>query len=416
MNMPPDTLLYVSATGVLQPLGYSQVVRVLKALSRKGWRYSLISLERSADMGRPGALDAMHAELADAGIAWTPRPYRDAARNVATLSLETARLARSCALVHARSYQPALAAYFALRLHNTPYLFDKRGYWIDEKRDEGRWFAHPLAYSAGKSLERTLFESCAGVVSLSRHGVDDVRGGVFGAWPHLRPVVNIPTVVDYDSFTIEPDTQSLPADLLARLEGKLVVGYIGSLNASYKVDAMCDLFARTHSLNPNAHLLGLTGQPEALAERLGRAGAPTDSFTLTRSPHELMPSWLSMVDWGLMLLNSTYAKRASMPTKLAEFFAAGVRPVQLGCNADVGEWVARAGSGISLEDTSDAELDRAAERIAASERRAAQGAALRARLEHAREVTRPHFSLDSGVDAYDRLLDSLVRSSHRGAS
>ncbi len=290
-------------------------------------------------------------------------------------------------------------------------------YWVDEKRDEGRWFTHPIAYAAGKRIERELFESSAAVVSLSRHGVDDVRAGVFGRWPTTRPAVNIPTIVDYDAFTITPSPQALPEDLAARLRGKLVVGYIGSLNASYKVDAMCALFARVRALNPRAHLLGLTGQPDALAERLRAAGVDVDAdATLTRAPHSLMPAWLTHVDWGLMLLNSTYAKRASMPTKLAEFFAAGVRPVQLGCNDDVGEWVARARTGLALEDASDASLQRAAETIARSEARAAGDPELISRLEWARSETWSHFSLERGVDAYEGLLRALLHGPRRGSS
>ena len=52
-----------------------------------------------------------------------------------------------------------------------------------------------------------------------------------------------------------------------------------------------------------------------------------------------------------------------MPTKLAEFLATGVRPVQFGCNEEVSAWVRRTGSGLVLDEVSAAGLGRAADAI-----------------------------------------------------
>jgi hypothetical protein len=43
-------VLYLSFDGVLQPLTFSQVVRVVAGLSRRGIRYHLLSIEQAADL------------------------------------------------------------------------------------------------------------------------------------------------------------------------------------------------------------------------------------------------------------------------------------------------------------------------------------------------------------------------------
>src|SRR5690606_31353385 len=118
---------------------------------------------------------------------------------------------------------------------------------------------------------------------------------------------------------------------------------------------------------------------------------------------------LLSIDWGLLLLKETPAKRASMPTKLGEFFASGVRPIQHGCNPDVRAWVERSGLGLVLEDLSDASLDAAADVIATSSPVTPE------EREAVRRVTRPHFGLAEAIERYAALLTRVVLRSVRRA-
>ena len=100
-------------------------------------------------------------------------------------------------------------------------------------------------------------------------------------------------------------------------------------------------------MEPDAHLLCLTRQERDLREHLLQAAVSEDDFTITSVPHDQMHEWMSLVHFGLLLLEETFAKRASMPTKLGEMFASGVRPVQYGCNEEVTRFVREAGFGSS---------------------------------------------------------------------
>lgn len=405
-----SSLLYVTADGLLEALGFSQVVRVVEALAQRGWRYSIVSLEKPKDLERGARVREVRARLDAAGVSWRFVPYaatgsgRDAARNQLALVEAATTLARRGAVagVHARAYHGAFAAFSAWLAHRTPYLFDARSYWFDERLEEGRWFTTPLRLGIARGVEHQLFAHAGGVVTLTELQADDVRSGRFGPSRH-RAVQCITTCADFDDFVRRPASECarVPAPVRAQLAGKSVLGVIGSINRSYLVDETLGLARRVLARSADAHLLILGSQHEEYARRVAAAGIAPDRVTITRAEHDAMPQWLSLIDWGLLLLDpASPAKRASMPTKLAEFFACGVRPVQFGCNSEVSDWVRRTGSGFVLPDIGAPALDEAAVRIAETSRDEAA-------IARAREIAAPHFSLSSGLEKYERVLSAV---------
>jgi glycosyltransferase involved in cell wall biosynthesis len=138
-------------------------------------------------------------------------------------------------------------------------------------------------------------------------------------------------------------------------------------------------------------------------------GIREDRCLITSVPHDEIHRWLPWIDFGLLLLVSPNdAKRASMPTKLGEFLAAGVSPISYGGNSEVADWVRRTGSGLALNDLSDESLARAARFVAA-------GAPEPSARMRARQVAEEHFSLDSGAERYNRLFRSILARRERRA-
>jgi hypothetical protein len=395
----------VTTDGLLQPLGHSQIVRVVEALGARGHRYDVLSLERGEDIEGAGAVEKLEGQLRSANVAWVRRPYdrsggaRAAGRNAARLIFETSRLAASGKywLTHAREFHGGVAARGAKLVSGVPFLYDARSYWIDERLDEGRWFTNPAALTVARTLERRVFADAAAVVTLTELQADDVRKGRFGA--ASKPIVCIPTCADYAEFRRENQQLAEPA-LRSRVQGKLVLGFIGSINRSYLMEESAALAARVLTLRPDGFVLVASAQRDAFAALFARHGIPAERYHVEQVDHRAMPAWLSLMDWGLLLLDTTAAKRASMPTKLAEFFASGVRVVQYGCNTEVGDWVRRAGAGVVLAGVDRTALDAAAAQIASSG--SFDGSQVR-------ELTQAHFSLSSGVDRYAAILERLGR-------
>jgi glycosyltransferase involved in cell wall biosynthesis len=405
-------VLYLSFDGILAGLGYSQIVRVVRGLAGRGVPYAVVSMEAAAELADRARVAAVRAELAEVDVPWTALAYdhagtpRAAARNLGAAMAAVLRLAAAgeVDLVHARAYHPAFIAYLVNRATGIPYLFDARSYWIDERATEGRWFRRPAVYRAAKRLEAALYRRARAVVTLTELQAADLRAGVLAGAPEL-PIATITTCADFDAFTLperpRAGAAALPDEVRARLDGRKVVGLVGSLNASYRIEETGRLARLIADEAPDAHLLVLAAQHDQYRALLARHGVAPGRYTLARAHHDAMPAWLSCIDWGVLLLAENFAKRASMPTKLAEFLAAGVRPVHHGCNAEVSAWVRRTGTGLVLDSLSEGALRDAARAIA----RAGHDHAL---LRRGREIAAPHFSLAAGLVRYQQLLSSLL--------
>src|SRR5258708_12574200 len=146
---PFRRVLYISYDGVLEPLGESQVVAYLERLTDRA-DISLISFEKPADLADATRAAAMGARLAQAGIRWMPRHYhkRPPVLSTAFDIVGGCRAARrwaregsggGAAIVHGRGYVPALMALHVKRACGARFIFDMRGFWVDEKVEAGHW-------------------------------------------------------------------------------------------------------------------------------------------------------------------------------------------------------------------------------------------------------------------------------------
>lgn len=413
MGKKTSSILYVTFDGVLQHLGYSQVVRPLLGLGAKGHGYVLLTYERAKDMAQEERVFALRNELRKGGVEWEPLVWQEggsgqaAVRNLTLGTAKAMQLAatRKVQLVHARGYHGAAVAYALRRSLGIPYVFDARGYWIDERLEDGRWFTRPVAHAVARRAERGMYEGAQAIVTLTDLHREDLRTGARGV-RFGGPVLTIPTCADFNEFrlgTMEERDQ-VRREFFGETNVGPVLGIVGSANSNYQLDATVRLGRHLLEANPAARLLVFSAQTEEYEGLLRRGGIAAGKYRVVSVAHGAMPCAIHALDWGALLLKESPAKRASMPTKLAEFLAAGVRPVHFGCNGEVGAWVAKTGSGVTLDSLEEASLQAVARRIAEDKGSAEL-------MQPAREIGEEHFSLKRGVERYDALLCGLLGSS-----
>lgn len=300
-------------------------------------------------------------------------------------------------LFHCRSYFGAFFPAVAGAFGSAPYVFDTRGYWIDEKVEAGRWFQDPSSLAIARWVERELYNRASAVVSLTELAATDVREGRFGRPRCPERSICIPTSVDFEKFSLE---RREPPDAFLR-EGP-IIAYVGSVNASYEYRKSVQLASLILRGEPKAKFLALTGQTEQMESLADEFAIPSGRRLITRVAYDEIHRWLPWIDVGLILrVGFNRANRASMPTKLSEFFATGVTPITHGANSEIADWVQKTGSGLALDDLSDASLERAAD-FAVSGRPDIE-ALVRARLRAER-----HFSLDAAARRYDALFQRVL--------
>lgn len=392
-------LTHLTLDGLTTPLGQAQVLAASEKLQSLGWACTILSIEP------PGADDEVLHRTRErtqrGGIRWEWRPYRSgrvgAVANVQSMWGMLKNVRKQTDLFHCRSYFGAALPAATELLRHVPYVFDTRGYWVDEKVEAGRWFQDPATKALARRVERKLFQQASGIVCLTELAAEDVRGGSFGKEYPPERCICIPTCVDYDKFTMERSVA--PHRFLQ--EGS-IVAYVGSLNPSYEYRTSLELVRSILQRVPESRFLAMTAQVDEMTRLADEYSIPEARRLVVSVAHDEIHRWLPWIDFGLMLLVApNRAKRASMPTKLAEFFATGVAPISHGANAEVGEWVVRTGSGLSLDDLSPRTLERAVAFVA-------EGKPSPGRLARARTAAAEHFSLDSGVRRYDSLFRDIL--------
>jgi glycosyltransferase involved in cell wall biosynthesis len=405
-------VLYVSYDGVLEPLGESQVVAYLERLTDRA-AITLLSFEKPADLGGTARVAAMRTRLERAGVGWIPLRYhkRPPVLSTAFDVIRGCRVARRWArgsnpapgtrnpgIVHARGYVPALVALYVKRACGARFLFDMRGFWVDEKVEAGHWPAGGALYRAGKWCERRFLAAADAIVSLTAAGVRElpalgtVRDGV--------PVVVIPTCADLDRFAPGP------ADLTLRrtlgLGGGLVVGCVGTLSNWYlRRETLSYLAWLARRFDRMTALIVTREDHQQLREDAVRAGVPAGRLVLTRAAFEDVPALMRLMDVGVFFIRVCFSKRASAATRLAEFLGCGVPVVINRGIGDSGEIVGIGRVGIVLDGTDRPQFDGSADALEALLGDGATAA-------RCRDVAAREFSLTSGVASYATLYEQLT--------
>lgn len=398
-------VLYLSYDGVLEPLGESQVVSYLERLAADH-AITLLSFEKRADAADAPRMAAMSRRLAARGIAWAPLRYHKWPPVIST-ALDTMggiiqgrRIARArgVQIVHARGYVPALIALGVRGASGAAFLFDMRGFWLDEKVEAGHWPRGGLLYRAGKWWERRFYAAADAVVSLTAAGVRAIPELGVRLHPGV-PVEVIPTCADLQRFSPGPKD----AELAARLgvAGAPVIGCVGTMGNWYLRQEMIDCLAAFTRAWPELRILIVTRDDrDALRADLVRAGVPGQRLAITTASFAEMPDYVRLFDAGLFFIKPSFAKRASAATKMAEFLGCGIPVVINDGVGDSGAIVRDGNVGVVLSALDAPAFDAALDLIRAIIPDTAA-------KERCRSVASDVFDLDAGVERYRRLYAKL---------
>jgi glycosyltransferase involved in cell wall biosynthesis len=348
---PPSgrSLLFVSYDGVLGGPGRSQTLPYLRGYAGDGWRVRLLSYEKPELLDEHARRAEVEAELRAMGIPWTTLRWKRSALRDLVQGLRAVKGAlreEPASVFHARSYVPALLGWLAAKPRGARLLFDMRGLWPDERVDGGLWSPRNPMFLLWRRIERRLLREADAVVTLSRAGMDLLEAE--GRIPRDTPRDVIPCGADLDRFRPDP-----PGGLPGPLEpfrGKRIYTYLGATGTWYLLDAMLDFGAAATADDPDARLVFLTEDPAgALAEGLLARGVPRDRFLIARAPHAEVPRWLAPSHAGVFFIRCCRSKKASCPTKLAEFLGCGVPVVVNDGVGDMGTLVRSGRVGVVLE-------------------------------------------------------------------
>jgi glycosyltransferase involved in cell wall biosynthesis len=402
--------LFISYTGLIEPLGRAQVVPYLRALAAT-YEMSVLSFEKQVRSAVEDAQDAQrlaHA-LGEQGIRWIRRRYHKRPSLPATLfDLIVGIVAaiglhrrQPLALVHARGYVPGAIAWALKRCCGVPYLFDIRGLQAEEYVDAGHWRPGGLKFRLTKRAERLMLREADGLVTLT----EAIRPTVL-ALPgmsqrrSLPPWEVVPCCVDLAHFRFREEARRrLRAQL--GLEQRTVLVYAGSIGTWYLLDEMIAFSVEARRCLPTLAFLALVnGSSQPVRAAFARHGVieGRDAF-VRRAPFEEMPDYLSAADAGIAFIRPCLSKRSSSPTKFAEYLACGLPLVVNAGIGDADALIGADGAGVLVEALTPEGYARAARSLQAQLARPRQAF---------RSAAQRRFSLERAVESYRRVYGRIL--------
>ena len=223
-------------------------------------------------------------------------------------------------LLHAHS--PVLNAVAALRAgrrHDIPVVYEIRAFWEDAAVDHGTYGRGSWKYRMVRAIESWACRRADAVAVLCRGIQEDlVKRGIDPAKTAV-----IYNGIDPDETRIgEPDAEYRRE---WNLEGKKVVGFIGSFYGYEGLDLLVDAMPQLRSRNPDVVLLlvGGGGAEAAIRERIRALALEPHVILPGRIPHERIPGVYALVDVLAYPRHATRTTELVTPLKPLESMAMG---------------------------------------------------------------------------------------------
>jgi glycosyltransferase involved in cell wall biosynthesis len=397
--------IYICYFGVRQPLVQTQVIPYLRELVKGGHEIELLTFEPEEPDKR---VSSMREGLKADGIVWHWLRYHKRPSVPATLFdiANGARFIRRLAterrfdILHSRSHVPMMMAALARRgLRDKPkLLFDIRGFFPEEYVDAGIWPEGGAVFRAAKRTESWLMKEADGIVVLT-----DVAKGIISETVEDRPIEVIPCCVDLGRFETAGNTSRRDIRERLGIGDRYTLVYTGALGGWYLTDETVALYGRLKRSHADAFALVLTqSDPNLVKPPLLAKGYGENDLFVGKVDSSEIPKYLSAADAAVSLIKPCYSKKASSPTKNAEYLACGLPIVANSGIGDTDRHILEDRIGVLIDRFDEESLKDAIDGL--DELKASEGLS-----ERCKASARTRFSLELvGGERYRRLYESLL--------
>jgi glycosyltransferase involved in cell wall biosynthesis len=278
-------------------------------------------------------------------------------------------------------------------------VYHNEGFYPDEQVDAGVWKAGSRQHIIARYLENTMYARADGIIALSNQAKRQIES--IPAVEHRgTPVTVVPSCVDLGRFP--PPPTSIACD------GSLRFVYVGNVGGRYGFDKIGRFVAEASRRVSRVNLRVLTmSDRHVVTSALSAAGLPSDCWSMDNVAHQAVPAELARSHVGMHFLSQGLSDHAGSPTKIGEYWAAGL-PVVVTPNAgDTSEIISSERVGVVVNEHSDVEYERAVREL----RSLLSEAGLARRCRRAAES---HYALEPAcerqVGLYCNLITGRARS------
>lgn len=197
-------------------------------------------------------------------------------------------------ILHAHS--PALNGLAALsvgRKFGLPVVYECRAFWEDAAVDHGTSVEGGVRYRLTRAMESRVFRQAEAVTTIC----EGLRSDIVARGVDARKVTVIPNAVDVESFAFEAEPDLALRSSLG-LDGKHVLGFIGSFYAYEGLLLLLDALPAMLDKHPDLVLLLVGGGPDEgkIKMRIKELDLDEAVILTGRVPHSEVQSYYGLVD------------------------------------------------------------------------------------------------------------------------
>jgi glycosyltransferase involved in cell wall biosynthesis len=322
-------ILYLSYDGMTDSLGESQVLSYLKEIS-KSHTVNLVSFEKKENFNKVSRIKQI---TKDHNINWKFFYYTKKPPVISTLFdlfkmyffvKKNIDLSKNT-LIHSRSYFASLVALIIKNKFHVPFIFDMRGWMIDENLERKSWtgFFYKPVVKVLRKLEIKYISQSDVIISLTQRS-KEILINKYGTKPSKINV--IPTCVERENFYFDEKSRLKIRNNYNIKEDDFLLIYTGSIGGYYNINEMLSFFKELLKHKPSSKFLFLTQQSENIVYESAFVNGIDESLIIVeKTTLDKVFEYLSAADAGLVLYDASFSSTGRSPTKLAEYWSCGLR-------------------------------------------------------------------------------------------
>ncbi len=404
-------ILYISYDGMTDPLGQSQVLPYLVELAKHGYEFTLMSFEKKHRYKKEK--ETIESICIKAGINWEPLFFTENPPVVSKI-YDRWRMKRKAIglqkrhqfdMVHCRSYVAAEVGLLLKNRFGIKFLFDMRGFWADERVDNGQWNLKNAffnnVYKYYKKKEKEFLKNADAIISLTYAAKKEITKQEEYSGLIIDVIPCCADLEHFDYNKIEKEQKEKLRNLLQIKPGKKIITYLGSVGGWYMTKEMFEFVNCLMQQYPEFVMLVLTkDEPAKVWAEAMNEGISPENLVVRYATRKELPVYISLSDCSIFFIRPTYSKIASSPTKHGELMGVGV-PVICNNIGDTGFIIENTQTGFVINEFTKEEYMSSVKKI---------GELLSISKEHIRRKAFQYFNLEQGSasysDVYKRVLNA----------
>jgi glycosyltransferase involved in cell wall biosynthesis len=393
----PNTL-YLSYTGLLEPLGKSQVLAYLTRLSQH-YEITLITFEKQTDLADHNRVKEYDELCSASNIKWLPKKYHNTPRLLAKIwdafslmySIYVITKRNDIKLIHCRSYIPSIAAWLVGKFTKVPFIFDMRALLIEELIDANRLLRGSYLNKLLAYFESKIIYSSSAVVSLTNAAIPYL----LSQYPELTAdkFTVIPTCVDLTNFHDKSRSNNK----------KMIIGTMGSVVSGwYHIDWLMKTLKLSKNVFQTPAFKIISRDDKLLIEKVAESeGLDKKELLIEAATSENIQEKIEDLNFAILYFTSGLSKLGSAPTRMAELLSLGIPILGNSGVGDMAEIINKYRVGIVVDGNSDDQLLSGLKKM--KDLLGEDDYGLRCK-----EVAFNLFSADQGADNYKIIYEEII--------